>query len=75
MINSSVDKPNALALSQINLADVGLDQIAYIRPVVIDEQPAWSIFNAAGEAVGAAPTREQAMVAILQNDLTPHFVN
>lgn len=75
MINSIVEKPNALALTQINLADVGLDQIAYIRPIVIDDKPAWSIYNAAGEAVGAAPTREQAMLAILQNDLTLHFVN
>ena len=75
MINSIVEKPNALALTQIDLADVGLDQIAYIRPVVIDEKPAWSIYNAAGEAVGATPTREQAIVAILQNDLTLHFVN
>ncbi|NKB44403.1 MAG: hypothetical protein GKS03_09020 [Alphaproteobacteria bacterium] len=75
MIDSIVEKPNALALTQINLADVGLDQIAYIRPVVIDDKPSWSIYNAAGEVVGAAPSREQAMAAILQNDLTPHFVN
>lgn len=75
MIDSRIEKPNALALTQVNLADIGLDQIAYIRPTVINEKPAWSIHNAAGEAVGAAPTREQAMVAILQNDLTPHFVN
>ncbi|MEQ8735544.1 MAG: hypothetical protein RIC29_11515 [Rhodospirillaceae bacterium] len=70
MQNNSV-----LASTQINLAELGLDQLAYVRSSVIDNQQVWSIHNAAGAPVGAAPTREQAVGAILQHNLTPHFVN
>jgi len=66
---------SVFASTQINLADLGLHQLAYVRPSVIDNQHVWSIHNAAGATVGAAPTREQAVGAILQNNLTPHFVN
>ena len=78
MINFSDDKAktsSVVASTPLNLADIGLNQIAYIRRAVINDRPMWSIHNAAGEAVGAAPTREQALGAILQNYLTPQYVN
>ncbi len=59
----------------VNLAELGLNQIAYVRRAVLNDQPVWSIHNAAGAPVGTAPTREQALGAILQHDLTPHHLN
>ncbi len=65
----------ALASTPVDLAELGLDQVAYIRRAVIDDASVWSIHDAAGAKVGAAQTREQALGAILQHDMTPLYVN
>jgi len=64
----------ALASTQIDLARLGLNQLAYVRRAIVDEQPIWGIYSAAGHPLGAAPTLEQAWGAIMQNDLQPVFV-
>ena len=73
--NSSGRSQTQLASTPVDLSQLGLNQVAYIRRAVIDEVPVWSIHNAAGDQVGAAQTREQAVGAILQHDLTPLYVN
>ena len=65
----------AVGSTAVDLAQLGLNQIAYIRRAVLNDQPVWLIHNAAGAPVGAAPTREQALGAILQHDLMPHQLN
>ena len=67
--------PAVFASTQIDLAELGLDQLAYVRQAMVNDKPGWSIHNAAGTAVGAAPTLEQAVAAIIQNDLIPHHVH
>lgn len=69
------DTIDALASTPVDLEKLGLDEVAYIRRAVVDDQPVWSIHNAAGAPVGAAMTRDQAWGAIVQNDLTPLYVN
>lgn len=64
-----------LASTPVDLEALGLDQVAYLRRAVINNAQVWSIHNAAGAQVGTAPTREQAVGAILQNDLLPLYVN
>ena len=66
---------DALASTPVDLAKLGLNEVAYVRRAVVDNQPVWSIHNAAGEAVGATLTRDQAWGAIVQNDMTPLYVN
>jgi len=65
----------AVASTPIDLARLGLNQIAYVRRSVVDEQQIWSIHSAMGHPLGAAPTLEQAWGAIVQNDLQPVFVH
>jgi hypothetical protein len=65
----------SVASAAIDLAHVGLNEIAYVRRAVIDDAPVWSIYNAAGLPIGAAPTLEKAWGAIVQNDLQPVFVH
>jgi len=69
------ENAQVLASTPVDLASLGLDEVAYIRRAMIDEALVWSIHNAAGAQVGAAQTREQALSAILQHDLTPLDVN
>jgi hypothetical protein len=64
-----------LGSTEIDLARLGLNQIAYIRRSVVDEQPVWSIHSAAGHPLGAALTFEQAWGAVVQNELQPMYVN
>jgi hypothetical protein len=68
-------KPLIFASTQMELAELGLHEVAYARQALVNNKPAWSIHDAAGATVGAAPTREKAMAAILQNDLIPHHVH
>lgn len=64
-----------MASTPIDLARIGLNQIAYIRRSVVDAQPVWSIHSAAGHPLGAALTFEQAWGAVVQNELQPMYVN
>lgn len=73
--DKATETPAQLASTRVDLAQLGLDEVAYIRRAVIDDVPVWSIHNAAGDAVGAAQTREQAVGAILQHDMRPLYVN
>lgn len=65
----------ALASTPVNLAKLGLHEVAYVRPAIVDNVQVWSIHNAAGDAVGVAPTFNQAWAAIVQNDLQPVSVH
>jgi hypothetical protein len=65
----------AVGSTPIDLARLGLDQIAYVRRSIVDDQPIWSIHSAAGHPLGAAPTFEQAWGAVVQNELVPMYVN
>jgi hypothetical protein len=64
-----------MASTPVDLARIGLNQIAYIRRSVVDAQPVWSIHSAAGHPLGAALTFEQAWGAVVQNELQPMYVN
>jgi len=59
----------------VDLARLGLNQLAYIRRSIVDEQPIWSIHSASGHPLGAAATFEQAWGAVVQNELVPMYVN
>jgi hypothetical protein len=61
--------------SEIDLAQLGLDEVAYIRRATIDNQQVWSIHAATGAPIGAATTFEQAWSAVKSHDLQPHRVN
>ena len=64
-----------LASASVDLARLGLNQVAYVRRAIVDEAPIWSIFSASGHPLGAAPTLEQAWGAIIQNELQPVHVH
>ena len=60
-----------LASTVLDLARLGLSEVAYIRPAIIDNVPMWSIHSAAGDPLGTAPSFDQAWAAVKQNDLEP----
>ena len=55
----------------MDLARLGLSEIAYIRRALVNDLPMWTIHSAAGDPLGAAHSFDQAWAAVRQNDLEP----
>ena len=54
-----------------DFAAFGLGEIAYVRPVTINDHPAYAVVGADGTVLTALQTREAAHGAIIQNDMEP----
>lgn len=54
-----------------DLMALGLNEVAYIRPVVENGQKLFAVHAADGTRMGLMPTREIAIGALVQNDLEP----
>jgi hypothetical protein len=66
------------ALRQLAPADwarFGAEQMAYIRPVVVDGASIVAIHSADGTQIGAAPDTSLATAAILQHEMVPLLVH
>jgi hypothetical protein len=79
MNKDSTTRPFAAAdaLRQLAPADwarFGAEQIAYIRPVVVDGAQIVAIYSADGTQIGAAPDTSLATAAILQHEMVPLLV-
>ena len=62
-------------VTSTDLARVGLNEIAYIKQAVVNDEEVWAIFSASGEAIGAAQTFDQAWGAVRQHDMEPARVH
>ena len=75
------DAPNIVrpqptrAMSLQDFALWGIQDVAYVRRMVVNDEVGWSIHAADGNRIGFAPERSLAMAAILQNDLEPLSVH
>lgn len=58
-------------LSQREFAALGIAEVAYLRQSAIDGQPGFAIHAANGRMIGFAPSRNQAIELIRDNDLEP----
>jgi len=59
----------------IDLARLGVNEIAYIRQAVVNDEHVWAIFSASGDPIGAAQTFDQAWGAVRQHDMEPARVH
>ena len=57
--------------TEVDLAKLGVSEIAYIRRAMVNEMPMWTIYSAAGDPLGAAHSFDQAWAAVKQNDMEP----
>jgi hypothetical protein len=58
-------------LSPIEFARLGLSQIAYVRPVLVEGSPAFAIHGADGQPLAVAPSHETAIAAIVEHEMMP----
>jgi hypothetical protein len=63
------------SLSAQDFASLGTNEIAYVRPVVMNGAKAFSIHAADGTPIGAAPNAQLAAAAIRQHEMEPALVH
>lgn len=62
-------------LSEAQLAQLGMAQIAYVRPVTINGEAGFAIHAADGTPMAVAGDRDMAIAAILQHEMVPVTVH
>ncbi len=58
-------------LTPVEFARLGVSQIAYIKPVIVEGSPAFAIHGADGAPLAVTPNREIALAAIAQHEMVP----
>ena len=62
-------------ISVEQLAELGVQQIAYVRPVLTVQGAAFGVFAANGAPLAVADSEELARAAIMQSDMAPVSVH
>lgn len=73
--NSSDQTPHARDLTAADFTALGVDAIAYVKPVVINGAHAYAIHAADGQHLVTVPNRAVALATVRQNDLEPASVH
>ena len=62
-------------ISPQQLAMLGVQQIAYVKPVVLNGTTAYAIHAADGSPMAVAAERDAALAAIVQHEMVPALVH
>lgn len=62
-------------ISEIDLARLGANNIAYVRRVEIDRKVHFMLVAGDGRELGVAPSYQTAIIAALENDFEPVSVH
>jgi hypothetical protein len=62
-------------ISPEQLAALGLDRFAYVRPALVEGQKVYAIHSANGNAIGIMSGRDLAFAAVRQHDMEPVSVH
>jgi hypothetical protein len=62
-------------ISAAQLADLGMDEIAFVKPVMTENGPAFAIHAADGTPLAIASDVPVAAAAIIQNEMLPTLVH
>ncbi|MDE0780395.1 MAG: DUF1150 family protein [Alphaproteobacteria bacterium] len=54
---------------------LGVDRVAYVRPIVIEGQKVYAIYSADGSEIGMMAGRDVAFAAVKQHDMEPVSVH
>ncbi len=73
-ISPKGDAPDR-AMSQEDLAGWGMENVAYIKRVLINHEVGWSIHGADGAHIGLSLDRDRAFAAVRQQSLYPVSVH
>lgn len=68
-------RPGTSSLSAKDMAALGLEDVAYVKPVTINGNPLYAIHAADGEELHTVPSRDDAFAMVVYNDLEPVSVH
>jgi hypothetical protein len=66
---------NVRALTPMQFAQLGVKQVAYVKPVIFNGSPGFAIHAADGSPMAVAPQLDTAIGAILQHDMMAALVH
>ncbi len=64
-----------IQMTPTDLARLGMNFVAYVKPIVVEDETRFAICAADGTQMGLAPNRETAFAAIRQHELEPLSVH
>lgn len=62
-------------LTPRDLLNFGLQDVAYVRPIIVENRPAFAIHAADGTPLSVMESMDSAMAVIRHNDLEPATIN
>jgi hypothetical protein len=62
-------------ISAAQLAGLGMEEIAFVKPIMTENGPAFAIHAADGTPMAIASNAPLAAAAIIQNDMLPNMVH
>jgi hypothetical protein len=62
-------------ISTAELAHLGMEEIAFVKPVMTEQGPAFAIHAADGTPMAIASDSSLAQAAIIQHDMVPNLVH
>lgn len=62
-------------ITEAELATLGMEEIAFVKPVMTDKGPAFAIHAADGTPMAIASDASLAQAAIIQHDMLPSLVH
>lgn len=75
MTTNEISNPGYRQMDAAAFAALGAQQIAYLRPMLVDGRQAVAIFAADGTQIGAAPDVPTAAAAVVQHEMAPALVH
>jgi len=69
------DELDIRKLSQMQLLQLGMEQMAYVKPVWMDGTTAFAIFAADGSPMAVAADCDMAVAAIMEHEMVPALVH
>ena len=69
------DELDIRKMSQMQLLQLGMEQMAYVKPVWMDGATAFAIFAADGSPMAVAADCDMAVAAIMEHEMVPALVD
>ncbi|WP_316976116.1 DUF1150 family protein [Shumkonia mesophila] len=73
--NNSSGAPLSRDLTLADFATLGVEDVAYVKPVVVNGAHAYAIHAANGQHLAVVPNRDLALATVRQNELEPVSVH
>ena len=74
-IETKTVRINVRAITPDQLQQLGMTQLAYVKPVLLNGATMFAIHGADGSPMAVADNRDLAMAAILQHEMIPTLVH